>query len=61
MTESSANEHDYGLQDDAIKAMRSAVEKVMREHCRLGIPVHVWENGQVVEISPDELNQGNLV
>ena len=48
------------LQDRALVALRKAVEKVMQEHVRLGIPVHIWENGRVVEISASDLAAHHL-
>ena len=48
------------LQEKALVALRRAVQKVMREHVRLGMPIHIWENGQIVELSADELKQRYL-
>ncbi len=36
-------------------AFKVAVEKVMEEHARLGLPIYVWRDGKVVEIPADEL------
>jgi hypothetical protein len=35
--------------------LKAAVKKVIENHARLGLPIYVWRNGVVVEISPDEL------
>ena len=35
----------------AEKAMREAVEKVVAEHKKSGVPLAVWKNGKVVNIS----------
>jgi hypothetical protein len=35
--------------------LKAAVEKVIVEHARQGLPVYVWRNGKVVEVSPDQL------
>ena len=36
-------------------ALKAAVENVMEEHAREGLPVYVLRNGEIVEISPEEL------
>ena len=38
---------DYGVRCGAIDALK--------EHKRLGLPIHVWKNGKVVEIPADEI------
>lgn len=35
-------------------AFKIAVAKAIDEHARLGLPVYIWRNGRVVELSPDE-------
>ena len=35
-------------------AFKIAVAKAIDEHARLGLPVYVWRDGKVVELSPDE-------
>jgi hypothetical protein len=35
-------------------AFKIAVAKAIDEHARLGLPVYVWRDGGVVELSPDE-------
>ena len=35
--------------------MKVAVAKAIEEHARLGLPVYVWRNGKVVELSPQEV------
>lgn len=42
------------LREEALQALREAVWDVIVEHKRLGLPLVVWRNGQVVEISPEE-------
>lgn len=34
------------------RAYEAARRRVVREHLRLGIPLAVWQDGRVVEISP---------
>jgi len=36
-------------------AFKAAVEEVMEEHIRLGLPIYVWRDGKVVEIPASEL------
>ncbi|MBI1918031.1 MAG: hypothetical protein HYS12_25340 [Planctomycetes bacterium] len=42
------------LREEALQALRNAVGKVIQEHKRLGIPLVIWRDGKVVEISPEE-------
>jgi hypothetical protein len=35
-------------------AFEEAVGKVIAEHKRLGLPLAIWRDGQVVHISPEE-------
>ena len=35
-------------------AFKIAVAKAIDEHARLGLPVYIWRDGRVVELSPDE-------
>jgi hypothetical protein len=35
-------------------AFKIAVAKAINEHLRLGLPVYVWRNGKVVELSPNK-------
>lgn len=42
------------LREEALQALREAVGDVIAEHKRLGIPLVVWREGKVVEISPEE-------
>jgi len=36
-------------------AFKIAVAKAIDEHARLGLPVYVWRDGRVVELSPGEV------
>lgn len=38
-------------------ALEAAVKKVVEEHARLGLPLHLWRNGELVEISAEELRR----
>jgi len=46
---------DLPLTERALLALRAAVRKVIDEHDRLGLPLHIWSDGKVVEISASEL------
>ena len=46
------------------KALRGAVQKAIRTHKLMGVPIVVWEDGKVVEIPPEKIEllddpQGN--
>ena len=36
-------------------AFKIAVAKAIDEHARLGLPIYIWRDGRVVELSPDEV------
>ena len=38
-------------------AMKAAVEKVVQEHIRTGRPIHIWRDGKVVAVPPQELQE----
>jgi len=46
---------DLPLIERAFMALKAAVEKVMEEHARTGLPIYIWRDGKVVEISAEEL------
>ena len=35
----------------------AAVEKVIVEHARQGMPIYIWRDGEVVEVPPNELRE----
>ena len=43
------------LEKRAEMAFQEAVEEVIDEHARLGLPLHVWQNGRVVGLSAREI------
>ncbi len=55
MTKPPANVLDLPLEERAEMALKAAVEKVIVEHARQGLPIYIWRDGEVVEIHPDEL------
>jgi hypothetical protein len=50
-----ANVLDLPLEERAEMALKAAVRKVIVEHARMGLPIYIWQNGEVVEVTPDEL------
>ena len=55
MTKPPPNVLELPLEERAELPLKAAVEKVIFEHARQGLPIYVWRDGRVVEISPDEL------
>jgi len=43
------------LEKRAEMAFKEAVEEVIDEHARLGLPLHVWRDGKAVGLSPEEM------
>jgi hypothetical protein len=46
---------DLPLEERAAMALKAAVEKMIAEHARQGLPIYIWRDGRVVEVPPDEL------
>jgi hypothetical protein len=42
---------DLPLEQRALMALKEAVKKAIAERRRLGLPVYVWSDGRVVDIS----------
>lgn len=55
MTKPPANVFDLPMEERAEMALKAAVEKVIVEHARQGLPIYIWRDGRVVEVPPDEL------
>ena len=55
MTTPPANVLDLPLEERAEMALKAAVEKVIVEHARRGLPIYIWRDGEVVAIPPEEL------
>lgn len=55
MTKPPTNVLDLPLEQRAEMALKAAVERVIVEHARQGLPIYVWRDGQVVEVPPEEL------
>ena len=46
---------DLPLLERAEMAMRAAMERVIEEHIREGLPLYIWRDGKVVAVPPEEL------
>jgi hypothetical protein len=57
MSKPPANVLELPIIERAEMALKAAVEKVMEEHAREGLPVYIWRDGNVVEISAEELRK----
>jgi len=55
MTKPPVNVLELPLEQRAEMALKAAVEKVIVEHARKGLPIYIWREGNVVELSPEEL------
>ena len=55
MTKPPANVLELPLEQRAELAFKAAVEEVIIEHARQGLPIYIWREGKVVELSPEEL------
>jgi hypothetical protein len=50
-----ANVLELPFEERALMALEAAVEKVWEEHAREGLPIYIWRDGKVVEVSPEEV------
>jgi hypothetical protein len=48
---------DLPLEVRAEMVLKAAVEKVIVEHARQGLPIYIWRDGKVVEMSLEELRE----
>ena len=55
MTKPPKNVLALPLEQRAEMALKAAVQKVIVEHARQGLPIYIWRDGKVVELSPEEL------
>jgi hypothetical protein len=51
MSKPSKNVMRLPLEKRAEIAFKIAVAKAIDEHARLGLPIYIWRNGKVVELS----------
>jgi hypothetical protein len=49
------------LEKRAEMAFKEAVEDVIDEHARLGLPLHFWQNGKVVGLSAREVRHDSAI
>ena len=52
-----ANILELPLSVRAEMALKAAVKKVVEEHVRLGMPLHLWRDGRSVEVSAVEVQK----
>ncbi|HMD85780.1 MAG TPA: hypothetical protein VKO18_13880 [Terriglobia bacterium] len=57
MTKPPENVLELPLEQRAEMALKVAVEKVIVEHARQGLPIYIWREGKVVEMSLEELRE----
>ena len=50
-----ANVLELPLLERATMALEAAIEKVIEEHAREGLPLFIWRDGKVVAVPPEEL------
>jgi len=50
---------DMPLADRGLLALKAAVEKVIEEHAREGLPLYFWRDGKVIAVPARELQQVN--
>lgn len=55
MTTPPANVLELPLEERAEMALKAAVEKVIVEHARRGLPIYIWRDDKIVAVSPEEL------
>jgi hypothetical protein len=55
MTKVPKNALAFPIEERAMIALRVAVGKVIAEHARLGLPIYVWCDGEMVELCRKEL------
>jgi hypothetical protein len=46
---------DLPLEERALMALREAVDEVIEDHVRKGLPLYIWRDGKVVAVPPEEL------
>ena len=49
------------LEKRAEMAFREAVDEVIAEHARLGLPLYIWRQGKLVALSAQEASGGPQV
>lgn len=59
MNKPSKNVMQLPLEKRAEIAFKIAVAKAIDEHVRLGLPIYIWRNGKVVELSPKKVRNSS--
>jgi len=54
MSSAPRNVLDLPLEERALLALRAAVKEAIAERAREGLPVYVWSDGRVVELSAEK-------
>jgi hypothetical protein len=55
MIEPPPNVLELPLEERALMALKAAVEEVIEEHAREGLPLYIWRDGKVVAVPAEEL------
>jgi len=55
MTKPPANVLELSLAERGLLALQAAVDKLVEQHAREGLPLYIWRDGQVVAVSAEEL------
>ena len=48
---------DLPLGERAFMALKAAIENVIEEHAREGLPLYIWRDGQVVAVPAEEFRK----
>lgn len=46
---------DLPLEERALMALKEAVDEVIEDRIREGLPLYIWRDGKVVAVPPEEL------
>ncbi len=57
MTKLPTNIVELPLSERGLMALKAAVEKVIDEHVREGLPMYIWRDGKVVAVPAEELRK----
>ena len=47
------------LSERGLLALKAAVERVIEEHAREGLPLYVWRDGKVLAVPAEELQESD--
>jgi hypothetical protein len=48
---------DLPMQQRALMALEAAVEEVIEEHIREGLPLYIWRDGKAVAVPAEQLRR----